>query len=370
MAQSKKVLITGVTGYVGSWCAHAALEAGYTVVGTVRSAAASKCGFLHDAIAGKAGSKMSSRAATHLSLVEADLLDGTDKWDSLMRGSDIDYVMHTASPYFSREPADEDEYIRPAREGTISVVRAAVANGVRRVVFTSTVGTMWEPLEPRMYTPADWSDPAIQAAYGKSKTLAERAAWAEVEGLPTQLCTVHPMFISGPTLYTDASPIRGFESGTLVTNILGGKVPAVPKTWMGVSDVRDVANVHVAALEHPAAAGERFITSHPTRPLAEIVGLFVSARPELGIAARELPSLLVRVLGFLRLQPFARLAKTVGVRYDVDASRTKSLLGLEFVDQATTAAEMADDLIALGVLGEQPPLPQVESKPPATEAAA
>lgn len=103
----KKVLVTGVTGYVGSWCAHVALEAGYRVVGTVRDLNSSKCRFLHEAIAGRSDGKLSARARSHLSLVEADLLSGDDRWDAVLKEGKFDFVIHTASPYFAKAPADE-----------------------------------------------------------------------------------------------------------------------------------------------------------------------------------------------------------------------------------------------------------------------
>merc|ERR1712194_74916 len=182
MATDQCVLITGVSGYVGSWCANAALEAGYTVIGTVRDPDNAKCAFLQDAIAGKPG-KMSSKAAARLRLVSADLLAGDQYWNELFDKEKPDFVLHTASPYFAKAPADENDYIRPAVEGTNSVMRAAVAHGVNRVVLTSSVAAIWDPLvDGHCYSKSDWSDTGCQSAYGKSKTMAERAAWEAVKG--------------------------------------------------------------------------------------------------------------------------------------------------------------------------------------------
>ena len=89
------VLITGVSGYVGSWCAEEALKAGYKVVGTVRDPDSAKCSFLRAAIAGE-DSKMSEAASSNLTLVPADLLSGDQFWDDLFSRVKPKFVLHTA----------------------------------------------------------------------------------------------------------------------------------------------------------------------------------------------------------------------------------------------------------------------------------
>ena len=75
---------------------------------------------------------------------------------------------------------DENELIIPAREGTLRVLRAALASGVKRVVLTSSVAAIWDGHSnyDKIYDESDWSNLEGKIdPYPKSKTIAERAAW-------------------------------------------------------------------------------------------------------------------------------------------------------------------------------------------------
>merc|ERR1719265_670065 len=110
------------------------------------------------------------------------------------------------------------------------------------------------------------------------------------------LATVLPMMVIGPTLYNDKEPISGFESGELCVKFMTRKMPAVPRMKFGISDVRDVAEVHIRALQVPEAVGRRFITSTQTYWMREIAAMFGAQKPELKIPSREMPSCLVGCL--------------------------------------------------------------------------
>jgi nucleoside-diphosphate-sugar epimerase len=112
-----------------------------------------------------------------IELAEADLLK-PDTIDTAIAG--CDYVVHTASPFPIEQPKNEDVLIKPAVEGTLSVMRAAHKHRVKRVVITSSCASIMcqKPENHKeVFTENDWSDPAACGAYEKSKTLAEKAAW-------------------------------------------------------------------------------------------------------------------------------------------------------------------------------------------------
>eukprot|EP00811_Abedinium_folium_P035779 NODE_8543_length_1488_cov_5.001470.p1 GENE.NODE_8543_length_1488_cov_5.001470~~NODE_8543_length_1488_cov_5.001470.p1 ORF type:complete len:407 (+),score=79.88 NODE_8543_length_1488_cov_5.001470:117-1223(+) len=352
---AQKVLVTGVSGYLGAWCANKALEAGYEVIGTVRDPESKKCSFLRDAMAGKPDTKMCAAAATALTLVKADLLSGEEYWDKeVFAGRGIDFVLHTASPYFTKAPKNEDDYIRPAVDGTNAVLKAAVKHGAKRVVVTSSGAAIWDPMvEGKVYSAEDWSDASLQSAYGKSKTLAERAAWDAVKGTSVGLSTVLPMFVLGPTLYDDKDMLRGFESGHLCIKIMRGKMSNVPRVSMGISDVRDVASAHVLALSNPDAPGKRFIVSSGTKWFADILAIFAKARPELRLSARTIPTPLLNVVALFNAS-VASMKSRLGVKYDVDAGPATRVLGLHFTDEVETVREMMDDFVRFGVLSGTP----------------
>ena len=121
---SERVLLTGVTGYIGQHCAAELLKHGYEVVGTVRSR--SKADTTKSALA-----KVAS--IDRLTFVEADLL-ADPGWEQAMKG--CTYVLHVASPFLLAEPTDENELITPAVEGTRRVITAAQKAGIKRLVLT------------------------------------------------------------------------------------------------------------------------------------------------------------------------------------------------------------------------------------------
>jgi len=113
--------------------------------------------------------------------------------ESLSRAiSGSTYVIHTASPYYF--PANEDDVVKPAVQGTMAVLKACSESNVRRLVITSSCAAIYFTAKkdtPNLKTgwldETCWSNPDRPggiAAYPKSKTLAERAAWDYQKSLP------------------------------------------------------------------------------------------------------------------------------------------------------------------------------------------
>jgi len=126
----ERVLLTGVTGYIGQHCAAKLLRQGFEVVGTIRSR--TKADATRTALAKVA-------PVDRLGFVEADLL--SDKgWDEALQG--CTFAMHVASPFVLAEPKDENEMITPAVEGTRRVIAAAQRARVKRMVLTSSTFAM------------------------------------------------------------------------------------------------------------------------------------------------------------------------------------------------------------------------------------
>lgn len=185
------ILVTGASGFIATHIVKQLLEKGYRVRGTVRSTKdEKKCAPLRNLV---------ENARFPLELVEADLLN-EDTWISAVK--DCTYVLHTASPVPSKEPNHEDEIIKPAVNGTLSVLRACAQEGskVKRVVFTSSMAAIAGDsyIPEHTYSEKDWSDPYKLLPYYKSKTLAEKAAWdfiksRQEENLPCfELSVINP----------------------------------------------------------------------------------------------------------------------------------------------------------------------------------
>ncbi|CAL9331990.1 SDR family oxidoreductase [Streptomyces sp. enrichment culture] len=335
------VLVTGGTGFIGSWCILALLDAGHTVRTTVRDPRREPAlrSWLHQA---------ATFDDDHLTVVRADL-QNPDGWDAAV--ADCDHVLHVASPTLRHTPATDDELIVPAREGVLRVLRAARDAGVRRTVLTSAFGAIGIGHPPRStpFTEADWTDTdADIPPYQRSKTLAERAAWQFVteEGAGMELAAVHPAGVFGPLLGPDDPP-----SLRLIRRMLEGKMPASPPFAMGYVDVRDVADLHLRAMTDPAAAGERFLAvAGPSLRVADIARIL---HDRLGARAakapiRELPVWLTRALA--TVNPELRLLKhQLGRDLDATSAKAETLLGWKPRPIEDTIADTAESLLTHGI---------------------
>ncbi|MEU8607217.1 aldehyde reductase [Actinoplanes sp. NPDC048791] len=334
-----EVLVTGGSGYLGSWCTLALLTAGFSVRTTVRDLAREPQVRAQLLIGGV-------DAGESLRVVRADLQDDAG-WREAVAGCEA--VLHVASPTLTRVPRTDDEMVRPAIDGTLRVLRAARKAGVRRVVMTSAIGAIAYGHAPRdtPFTEQDWTNvDADIAPYQRSKTLAERAAWDFVagEGRGLELSTVNPTGVLGPVLSADYSP-----SLIAIARMLDGSMPALLPFATGYVDVRDVAALHLLAMTEPAAAGERFIaTAGPSLWLRDVAAVL---RDRLGeraakVPTREMPLWAARALS--RVNPQVRsLRAALGRDLDATAERAERLLGWKPRPIEDTIAETGESLLAL-----------------------
>ena len=346
----ERVLVTGGTGFVGVHCILALLREGYRVRTTVRSLDRD-----HEvrAMLAQGGAQLSDKPGEALEFRVADLLSDNG-WTDAVAG--CTYVLHVASPFPGSDPKDEDELIRPAREGALRVLKASRDAGVKRVVLTSSfaaIGYGTEKLE-RAYTEEDWTDPTADvSAYVKSKTLAERAAWdfmAE-EGGAMELSVVNPVGILGPALGPDTS-----TSIDLVTRLLKGATPGLPNVSFGIVDVRDVADLHLLAMTSPKAKGERFLAVADgilTVPqIADILrnSLVDAARK---VPKRILPDWAVRIAA-VAIPSLREISRRLGNHRDVSNAKAKTMLGWAPRSNQELVKATAESLIDLGLVPSTP----------------
>ena len=336
------VLVTGGSGFVGSHCILQLLAAGHTVRTTIRNL--KREGDVRSML--KTGG---AEPGDRLQFFAADL-ESDAGWAAAMRG--CDYVLHVASPIPVSVPKDENELIVPAREGALRALRAAHAAGVKRVVLTSSFAAIGYGLKPQSapFDETSWTDITGPGAtpYIKSKTIAERAAWDFVakEGGP-ELAVVNPVAVLGPVLGPDYSP-----SIMIVQRMLDGAVPGCPQRWFGVVDVRDVAELHVLAMTHPAARGERFLcTAGDFMSMLEIAQVL---RARLGpaaakVPARQLPNWLVR-LAALRDPALKQLLPELGKHKNGTNAKARGLLGWKPRSSEDAIVASAESLMRLGLL--------------------
>jgi dihydroflavonol-4-reductase len=283
-----------------------------------------------------------------LSFVAADL-ESDEGWRDAAAG--CDYVMHVASPIPINAPKHEDELIVPAREGTLRVLRAARDASVKRVVLTSSCGAIYygHPPQTAPFDETSWTNLNGElSAYVKSKAIAERAAWDFIgsEGHDLELAVVNPAGIFGPILAPDYS-----SSVELIKRLLSG-MPGCPRIYFGVVDVRDVADLHVRAMTHPSAKGERFIAvSGDSISMVDIARML---RARLGVSARrvprfQLPDWLVR-LAAKRDPSVRQLLPLLGKIRNATSEKARRVLGWSPRSNEEALVGTAESLIRFGLL--------------------
>jgi nucleoside-diphosphate-sugar epimerase len=337
------ILVTGGSGFIGSHCILQLLRAGYSVRTTVRSAK-------READVRAMLAEGGADPKDNLSFAVADL-EKDAGWAEAVAG--CEHVLHVASPFPATLPEHEDELIVPAREGALRVLKAARDGGVKRVVLTSSFAAIGygHPPQAAPFDETSWTDlsgPDVRP-YVKSKTLAERAAWdfVQKEGGSLELSVVNPVGVFGPVLAGDYS-----TSILIVQRMLDGAMPGVPRLTFGAVDVRDVADLHVRAMTHPAAKGERFLA---------VAGDFLSLldyakilRARLGAAARrvptrQVPNWMVRLVALGDPQ-VRQVVPELGKPKNGTSAKARRLLGWEPRSNEESIVATAESLIRLGLL--------------------
>ncbi|MBD2858875.1 aldehyde reductase [Spongiibacter sp. KMU-158] len=335
---SQTVLVTGASGFIAQQLIIDLLEQGHKVRGTIRSL--SKADTLKKTLAEH------SNHIDNLELVEADL-ESDKGWPEAMQG--IDVVQHLASPFPMASPKNPDDLIRPAREGSLRVLRAAKAAGVNRVILTSSfasVGYGWGDALPEMTTEKDWTntDNAKDCTtYVASKTLAEKAAWDYVngEGKGIQLTTILPVAVFGPIRSAQVK-----TSVSVVSQMLAGKLPMLPNVGFQVVDVRDVCAAHIAAMNNPETIGERYILADEFTDMQGFAHILKEGFPDLAsrIATRRMPNWLVR-FGALFNGELKTMTLELNKRRQGSSQKVRALLGRELISSKEAILASGETLI-------------------------
>src|SRR5580692_11655227 len=341
------VLVTGGSGFIGSYCILQLLDAGHEVRTTVRNL--KREGDVR-AMLRQGGAEPGGK----LSFYAADL-ESDSGWREAATG--CEYVLHVASPFPPGLPKHEDELIIPARDGALRVLRASRDAGVKRVVLTSSFAAVGygQKQQSAPFNESNWTDPSGDDVrpYVKSKTLAERAAWDFVarEGGGLELSVVNPVGVFGPVLGPDYS-----TSILIVQRLMDGALPGCPKLYFGVVDVRDVADLHLRAMTHPAAKGERFLAVAGDFMSMQDIAKVLKAR--MGAAAkrvptRQLPNFLVR-LASLRDPAVKQIVPELGKRKNATNEKAKRVLGWAPRSNEDSVVATAESLVRLGLLKDSP----------------
>lgn len=238
------VLVTGASGFVGAAVARALCDRGAKVRVLVRPT-----------------SPRTNLEDLDVQLAAGDMRDPASMAKALQG---CRFAFHVAADYrlWARDP---EEIVRNNLAGVTTVMEAALAAGVERLVYTSSVATLRLPDDG---APGDESGPLDEAeaigAYKRSKVAAERRVerYVENDGLPAVI--VNPSTPIGP------GDVRPTPTGRIIVEAARGRMPAYVETGLNLVHVDDVAAGHLLALE-AGRVGERYVLGGQDAPLGEML---------------------------------------------------------------------------------------------------
>ena len=342
--KKKPVLVTGATGYVASWLVKKLLEDGITVHAAVRDPKNSKkLAHLNN---------IAKNASGSIKYFKSDLLAPGSYAEAM---KDCEVVFHTASPFTSEVKDPQKDLIDPAVKGTQNVLETASQTpSVKRVVLTSSCAAIYSDAIDCQNAPGGvltekvWNTTSSlkYQPYSYSKTLAEKKAWEMVEQ-QTQwdLVVINPSFVMGPALNPESNTS---ESMNILKQIANGAMKmGAPKLGVGVVDVRDVADAHIAAAYTGSAKG-RYITSAHNSDFFEMASVLEEKYGKnYPIPKKALPKWLVMLFGPMLNEVMTReyIRKNLNVEWKADNSKIKRELGISFMPLKTTMEDSFQVLI-------------------------
>ena len=217
------VVVTGANGHIGNNLCRQLLEKGYTVRGTVRS--------------------LDKAPDLDMEFVEADVLE-KQGWDKTLKGAVG--LFHLATIYATS--GDGQLILDTANQGTENVLRAAAAEGIKRVVYTSSVAAIGSSPKGVVKDESNWND-NFSLPYTQAKTESEKRAWELAEELDIDLRVINPSGVLG------GSFSRPTPSTDIIGDAMKGKYAVVPKIPLAFVHVDDVATAHRMAYEIDEANG-------------------------------------------------------------------------------------------------------------------
>lgn len=333
---NKTVLVTGGTGYIGSWVTKLLLERGYTVRLTVRDK--SKKGKYQHLI------DIENATDGKLEFWEANLLI-EDDFNKPAEGCST--IIHMASPFTLRFKNAQKELIDPALKGTRNVLSATQKSStVQKVILTSSVAAVhgdnidMKELGISEFTEEqfNYSSSLSHQPYSFSKVLAEKEAWKINEAQDKwKLVVINPSFVLGPSLTKSSNS----ESLNFMKEMLSGKYfMGAPNLMFGFVDVRDVAKAHLLALENESAEG-RHILAERTETVFGISRLIKSIfGNKYKLPLMQAPKWMIYLVGGMFGLKKKFIKRNVGYDIKLNASKSKEKLNLKYTDFQKTIKDM------------------------------
>jgi len=339
-------MVTGGSGYIASWIVKKLLERGYRVHATVRNKnAEAKIAHLLE---------MQAEYGDNLQLFEADLTV-SGSFEAAVKGCEA--VIHCASPFATKVKDVDKELLSPAKEGTLNVLRSALNSGsVRRVVLTSSATAIYTNNNECQVTntgslnESNWNSTASvdYQPYSYSKTIAEQAAWEFAEQQEQfELVTINPTFVLGPAL---SQRMDGISAETVAGFFAGQFATGIPDLYYGIVDVRDVSEAHILALENETAQG-RFLLVSEVHSLYQL-GSYLKGTygKRLPVRLSKLPKFMFYLIGPMFGFNWEFTRNNYGVEVKLDASKSREILGITYIEPHETIRAQATQLLTDGLV--------------------
>lgn len=339
------ILVTGGTGYIGSWVVKGLLENGHTVRLTVRDKSKKeKYQFLEE---------IADKTEGTLEIWEADLLK-KGSFDAAAKGSDM--IAHIASPFILKIKDAQKDLVDPAVKGTANVLEAANKSGtVKKVVLTSSVASVHgDNIDMRnqnidIFTEEhfNFTSTLNHQPYSFSKVSAEKKAWEiSKKQQDWELVVMNPSFVMGPSLTRTSQS----ESLKVMTELLTGKYKSgAPDLKFGFVDVRDVAKAHILGLETKSKG--RHILVERVADIMEMSKIIKSIYGDkYKVPKSNIPRWILMIVG--PLVGFSRkfIKNNVGHTLKLDNSKSKNKLGLQYIPFEKTMEDMVEQMKLQGIV--------------------
>ena len=340
---SCRVLLTGISGWIGKHIAIQLLKNGHHVVGTVRNESLIE--------STKLTLKRKDTPIDKLSFVVLDLLKD-DGWDDAAKG--CKYTIHVASPFPFKVSRNRQKLVPAAKDGTLRVLQASIKAKVDQVILTSSIVAMFrkpDRTNPYTFGENDWTDINWKngvSDYFLSKTVAEKAAWEFMESqkLKQKLTVINPGGVFGDAL--DSKKCTSIE---YVKQFLKGKFPATPKWGVLISHVDDVARSHVVCLGKNNVGGRRIIVGKDVKTLLELSKIMADAVPEFSkkLPKKEMPNFLVKLISLLDSSA-KTMIPDLEIEMRTDTTYSEDILGMKFKSAESAISEAAKSVVKLGLV--------------------
>ena len=247
-------------------------------------------------------------------------------------------------------PDDGDAMVKMAVDGTLRVMKAAKAAGVKRVVLTSASGSVLagHKSHPELFTEEDWTNLSADIdAYQRSKTMAEHAAWEFAKKENMELSAVNPVAVMGPVLGQDFS-----HSNKIIRAMLTGKMSFLLKAGFDCVDVRDVADLHLLAMTRSEAVGERFLATTGEnltyKEEAKILQRCLGSTAK-KVSMKEMPNFIVKFLAFF-IKDLRMPATFLGQNTACSNAKAQKLLGWQPRSAEEAIVATAKSMVELGLI--------------------